>query len=176
MLPMFSIISEWNTASKPKWCSFLGQALLYTWSGRLLQGGWEVSTGSGTLPAPRCRVWGRAGGKGCKKCWAQTWIPDLLTPGPAFFNIPHYPAPSCHFKLLQFWPICRLALFSTHWVIKTSTTSENEDSFTVAVFTTAKIGKQPQRPSTDQRIKKGWCVCIETQGNATQPFKEEGMK
>ena len=31
--------------------------------------------------------------------------------------------------------------------------------FTAALFTTAKIWKQPKRPSTDEWIKKMWYVC-----------------
>ena len=30
--------------------------------------------------------------------------------------------------------------------------------FTAALFTTAKTWKQPKDPSTDERIKKMWCV------------------
>ena len=30
--------------------------------------------------------------------------------------------------------------------------------FTAALFTTAKTWKQPKYPSTDERIKKMWCV------------------
>ena len=32
--------------------------------------------------------------------------------------------------------------------------------FTAALFTIAKIWKQPKCPSTDEWIKKMWCVCM----------------
>ena len=48
--------------------------------------------------------------------------------------------------------------------------------FTVALFTTEKINKQPKCPSTDEWIKKLWCVLytythIYIQKNITQPQK-----
>ena len=38
------------------------------------------------------------------------------------------------------------------------------------LFTVAKTWKQPKCPSTDEWIKKRWCICI--QWNTTQPQKE----
>ena len=32
--------------------------------------------------------------------------------------------------------------------------------FTAALFTIAKTGRQPKRPSTEEWIKKIWCVCV----------------
>ena len=45
-------------------------------------------------------------------------------------------------------------------------------NFTAALFTIAKIGKQPKCPSTEERIKKMWYIY--TMEYITQPQKEIG--
>ena len=44
--------------------------------------------------------------------------------------------------------------------------------FFAAIFTTAKTWKQPKCPSTDEWIKKMWCVYLYIQWNITQPQKK----
>ena len=52
--------------------------------------------------------------------------------------------------------------------------------FTVALFTIARTWKQPKCPSTEEEIKKMWCICINTQwtiaqaliGNKIVPFAD----
>ena len=57
--------------------------------------------------------------------------------------------------------------------------------FTIALYTRAKIWKQPKRQSTDEWVKKMWCVCVytytqthtdtdaHTERNTTQPEKDK---
>ena len=41
--------------------------------------------------------------------------------------------------------------------------------FIAVIFTRAKTWKQPKCPSTDEWIKKMWCIYIYTEWNITQP-------
>ena len=42
--------------------------------------------------------------------------------------------------------------------------------FTAALFTIAKIRKEPQCPSIDERIKKMWYVCVHTYTHHTLEY------
>ena len=68
---------------------------------------------------------------------------------------------SCHANRL----ISTIFLDSLHMLgIYPEKTITQKDSspwmFTAALFTTARTGKQPRCPLTDEWIKKMWCVCI----------------
>ena len=62
-------------------------------------------------------------------------------------------------------------LYSWVYIQKKKTTLVQKDTytpvFTEALFTIAKTWKKPKGPSTDEWLKKMWCIYI--QWNTTQP-------